>query len=721
MDRAKALPKSVRWLLLLLLFWLPLSPMVVTVTGHSYFSAIREGLIILLALNALYFRYSKRIKLVNGDLERLIAWLSIFALLSTLFFTRDLGALLWSARYSLEPLVVFWALHSFYIKKKELVGILNKWLIYATVLVIVGVAMITVIPKTTLVKWGYSSDVAVGNGQWVAAAKLPAYQTVAGSIPRLQSTLTGPIQMAGFVLLLLFLLPNLSLEQKKAWYPVLLIIAAGGLILTFSRAAWLALIVILIWLALKKLREIGWKRWEISALIFVGVIFLLATVGTFLSQPNNERSRQFIAQVLTRDVSDREHVESLTQSLADWKKTGLFGIGFGRSGAGAIQNQSRNPSAPAPRFVDNSYLRWYEELGLLGVVTFTVLIGTLILELQRQKTRPSRWLARAGIALAISALFTDMWLEAVPVITFFALAGLIHVRPVNKETAPTVDVAGYPVTTKTFSAVVRQLTNWSRHAADRIIVTLNPEMVMAARNKPDIQLMLKGADLITADGAGILAAAHFSHLKLIKVRLLYLVLAPFAWLWTFWLMFFMPDHLRPKLRKITGTDLTNAVLEYANEYEQRLALLGSTSEVLARAKARIQELYPQVQLVFSETGPDVSTGGHVSAHEISHLSTQMRHLKPHYLLVAFGVPKQEQFLLNYRHELGVPVMIGVSGAFDSVLAQTVRRAPRWLRALNLEWLWRLVRQPRRFNRIITAVWRFPLYITRLYLVKPPKD
>ena len=76
---------------------------------------------------------------------------------------------------------------------------------------------------------------------------------------------------------------------------------------------------------------------------------------------------------------------------------------------------------------------------------------------------------------------------------------------------------------------------------------------------------------------------------------------------------------------------------------------------------------------------------------------RVREAAPDLLLVAYGVPAEEKWIARNLEELGVPVMIGVGGAFDFVAGVT-QRAPVWMRRLGLEWLHRLVREPWRWRR-----------------------
>ncbi len=694
------------------LAFITISPFLVTVTHLSAISVIRDLLLIGMVALAWNERRRTKLAMTADDLEQIMCWIVALAVLSTAFVTHDLGAFIWSARYSLEPFAIFWAIRSFQFDTGAIRTLVTRWLYWSLGIIVIGIAFVTVVPRTTLLSWGYSDTVAVGNGQWVGGATLPAYQTVAGSVPRIQSTLTGPIQFAGFALLVLFVLPLLPLTVKRHWYYAALLIALVGVLGSFSRAAWIALVIIGLITGLQRLRSNGWQRGEIIALCIIIFVTITAVGGSWLTRPDAESTREFVANVLTREGSDREHISSISDSVRDVTSHLFVGYGFGRSGAASIQYAATNSSVPAARFVDNSYLRWAEELGIIGALLFIALIWMLIAELSNLGTAQGRSLALAGIALAITALFTDMWLEAVPVLTFFAFAGLLR-RPREYDEQPeSVGFDVFSLSRRSLPATVELLTTWAHQVTPRYIVTLNPEMSVTAWQQPAVQTAITHADLITADGAGIIAATHVTVRPLPKTRWMQPVVLTWRWLVSFVLLIFAPRHTNPPMQRVTGADLLARLLDDADTKNRRVALLGSTPEVITRAKQNIAARWPHARVVFAETGPHtVSEDGTLNDKDRRALFGKITHAKPHYLFVAFGVPKQEQFLHHYKKDLGVPVMIGVSGAFDSVLARTVRRAPSLAQRLHIEWLWRLLRQPQRANRIITALWRFPLLVS----------
>ena len=141
--------------------------------------------------------------------------------------------------------------------------------------------------------------------------------------------------------------------------------------------------------------------------------------------------------------------------------------------------------------------------------------------------------------------------------------------------------------------------------------------------------------------------------------------------------------------RVAGPDLMPAVLALGSDVGLRHYLLGSTSNVLERLEDRLALAFPDAQIV-GALSPPVTTGQpDVSLDTVS--ATE-----PDIVWCAFGAPKQELWMHRHFAELGSGLMIGVGAAFD-FLAGTQRRAPTWLQDHSLEWLYRLMSEPRRLS------------------------
>lgn len=179
----------------------------------------------------------------------------------------------------------------------------------------------------------------------------------------------------------------------------------------------------------------------------------------------------------------------------------------------------------------------------------------------------------------------------------------------------------------------------------------------------------------------------------------------------------------PLQERIAGSDFVWEIAALAAHEGYSMYLLGAGEGVAERAAEELRRFSrssdpatSELRIVGAEAGPSFS---HSERSEESHTNVCKKILeaKPDVLLVALGHGKQEKWIAAHLHELpSVKIAMGVGGAFDFI-AGRVRRAPRLLRALGLEWLWRLILQPWRIVRIYRAVIVFPLLLLLKSLTK----
>jgi len=204
----------------------------------------------------------------------------------------------------------------------------------------------------------------------------------------------------------------------------------------------------------------------------------------------------------------------------------------------------------------------------------------------------------------------------------------------------------------------------------RQLCTANPEFVMEAQHNADFRAVLNAADVVLPDGVGLLWAARQFGAQL-------------------------PE-------RVAGSDLIYLLAEQAAQRGWRMYLLGAAEGVAQRAAELLQARYPGLVIAGAFAG---------SPHraEEAALVARITATRPDILLVAYGAPAQDLWIARNKLALGVPVSMGVGGAFDFVAGITPR-APVQFQRLGLEWLYRLWRQPWRLRRIFTAVVRFPLAV-----------
>lgn len=203
------------------------------------------------------------------------------------------------------------------------------------------------------------------------------------------------------------------------------------------------------------------------------------------------------------------------------------------------------------------------------------------------------------------------------------------------------------------------------------IVTPNPEIVVYALTHSSFKTILNQAQLALPDGVGITLG---------------------AW----WLG-------KPFSQRITGVDFMLLSCRESVKRAVKIGLLGAGVGVAERTAERLRFLYPGIQIVFvgEEWPPEGSmnyVGRSTYTNEKTHNTSYILHdTSIDVLFVAFGHPKQEEWIAANLERLPVKVAMGVGGAFD-YLAGDVVRAPGMVRKLGLEWLFRLIRQPWRWKR-----------------------
>jgi N-acetylglucosaminyldiphosphoundecaprenol N-acetyl-beta-D-mannosaminyltransferase len=146
----------------------------------------------------------------------------------------------------------------------------------------------------------------------------------------------------------------------------------------------------------------------------------------------------------------------------------------------------------------------------------------------------------------------------------------------------------------------------------------------------------------------------------------------------------------PLQERVTGVDLIPELARLSAKRRYGIYLLGASEESLRRTVEALEKRFPEVRMV-GWNSPEPKP-----LHEMDNdgLLRGIEEAKPDILLVAFGSPQQEIWIHRHRRRLRVPVAIGVGGALDSIGGQ-VRRAPGWVRAMHMEWSFRMMQKPLR--------------------------
>ncbi len=241
-----------------------------------------------------------------------------------------------------------------------------------------------------------------------------------------------------------------------------------------------------------------------------------------------------------------------------------------------------------------------------------------------------------------------------------------------------------------------------------VITTPNPEIILKAVSNPRLSLFINKSDFAVPDGMGLLLADFFLNLKSPRKPFSFFIL-PFQWFYTLALYLLGKKNIS-SLNLIKGRDLFERLVFLANKKRWRVVFLGDGAESAQKAALVLQKSYKKIE-IFPFAGPVLDGMGRPVGEENKKLEADIlesiNRIKPHFLFVAFGAPKQELWLDRNLSRIKVGGAMVVGGSFDYISGR-VKKPPVFLEKLGLEWLWRLVVQPKRAGRIFNAVVVFPL-------------
>lgn len=201
-----------------------------------------------------------------------------------------------------------------------------------------------------------------------------------------------------------------------------------------------------------------------------------------------------------------------------------------------------------------------------------------------------------------------------------------------------------------------------RQNKNAYVVTPNVDHIIQLERGGELVEAYKHADLILADGK------------------------PLIWISKF--------YGTPIKEKISGSDLFPRLCKMASKKGYKMFFLGAAEGVAAKAAKNLTKRFPGLQVVGTYSPP---IGFEKNPEELKKIIKQIKEAKPHILIVALGCPKQEFFILHHREELGVPISLGLGASLDFE-AGNIKRAPKWMADSGLEWLYRIIQDPKRLAK-----------------------
>ncbi len=226
-----------------------------------------------------------------------------------------------------------------------------------------------------------------------------------------------------------------------------------------------------------------------------------------------------------------------------------------------------------------------------------------------------------------------------------------------------VDMFGVPLARLDMAGALERIDQFIEDRSPHMVITSDTPGIVRARDDAEYQEIVRSADMVTADGRGVVWMARVLRL--------------------------------PMRERVSGVDLVQGICGRAVEKSYSVYLLGAGPGVAEEAAKALEAGCPGLRVAGTRHG-------YFSEEEEPEVVRRIAEAKPDILLVALGAPKQEKWIRRHMDELQVPVAIGVGGTFD-VLAGRVPRAPEWMQRAGLEWLFRLLREPKRLPRM----WALP--------------
>lgn len=220
------------------------------------------------------------------------------------------------------------------------------------------------------------------------------------------------------------------------------------------------------------------------------------------------------------------------------------------------------------------------------------------------------------------------------------------------------NILGVPVDVCRPSEVLLQIDKYLAGNEIRTVYAINPEKICRARTDSTLMEALKNADLLIPDGIG----------TTLSIRLLF----------------------GQKTTRTTGIGLMWSLIKIASNKGCGIYLFGAQSSSNILAVKNIQTRFPSIKVVGFQHG-------YVSNEESRSLVEKINSSGAQILFVGLGSPLQEKWIHNYQKTLRVKICMGVGGSFD-VISGAVPAAPNYFRKLGIEWLYRLIKEPRRFKR-----------------------
>jgi N-acetylglucosaminyldiphosphoundecaprenol N-acetyl-beta-D-mannosaminyltransferase len=232
--------------------------------------------------------------------------------------------------------------------------------------------------------------------------------------------------------------------------------------------------------------------------------------------------------------------------------------------------------------------------------------------------------------------------------------------PVVKNTFERVEILGLPIDCVTMTQAIDAIDRMVASGGSHLVVTADASGMAQAQEDRELFDIYHEASLVTPDSIGVIWAARRKRAGCLTER-------------------------------VSGVELVDRICALSANKGYRIFFLGAAPGVAELAAEKLRVRHPGCNIVGTRNGYFPADSDAVVAEEIAAL-------KPDFLFVAMGIPRQEKFILATRSIIQAKVAMGVGGSFD-VFSGTVKRAPVICQKLKIEWLWRLILNPAKISKV----------------------
>lgn len=222
---------------------------------------------------------------------------------------------------------------------------------------------------------------------------------------------------------------------------------------------------------------------------------------------------------------------------------------------------------------------------------------------------------------------------------------------------PTIEIINSPVTALPFAEYVETISAWAKERASHFVCVANTHMLIEAHWNADFNRILHSADLITPDGMPLV-----------------------------WMMKLLGESQQ---NRVAGMDIFLALCQKSLQQDIGVFFVGSQKEILEKMRFRLDVEFPGLRIAGMEPLPFRP----LTVEEDAKLICKINESGAGLVFISLGCPKQEYWMASHKGKIQA-VMLGLGGIFP-IYAGIQKRAPHWAREAGLEWLYRLLQEPRR--------------------------